>query len=194
MLFTVTAFADSDQPEETDPTGFAAESVIAEETTVPDETAPEGITIEDDSSTEETQPTDPTEVPAEITTVPEETVTDQETVPSDETAAIEQTEQIEDLFDYESVAYEDADYTLYVVVDHEVRTAPDQNADVAVILVKDTPVHVVKSSAFSPWVGIEINGQIYYINATVLSCYTSDHNDNSFIYWSDSEAEERWIG
>lgn len=175
------------------------------------------VVVEETSETDEAEVTEETAVETDEVTVEEsESVTEETTIDelSDETTETSESLDVgsyaevepastdvmveetvaevveENLYDFESAGYGDTiACTEYLACDYDVRTEADPNADVLVTLSQGTAVTVIGFSEDTPWIQVEIDGQIGYVNMT---CLTFDANYIPEDMLTDEEAEELW--
>lgn len=92
------------------------------------------------------------------------------------------------LYDYESCSYTPASYSEYLACEYDVRADADPNAAVLVTLSQGTEVTVIGFNEHTPWLQVQVDGEVGYITMTSL---TFDASGNAEVI-SDEEAEAMW--
>lgn len=185
LLASLTGATDVEetQIEETTETSYeeVVESSQVEETIELTESSIEESTILTEVTAEET--TAETEVTIEETTVTETEVIEETTV---ETTVEETQAEIEDMYNFDNASYFTNDCYMYLACDYSVRASADPNASVIANLEYNAPVHILEMAWDSPWLKVEVNGEIGYINMFVASV----EPNAEYAYVSDIDAEE----
>lgn len=98
----------------------------------------------------------------------------------------------ENKYDYESAPYFENRCVQYLMTDYDIRLLPDPNAEILVSLPAGSSVQVIAMSSFSPWLQVEVEGQIGYVNIMVLNTEKEALDSNELAILDDTETEELW--
>lgn len=98
----------------------------------------------------------------------------------------------ENKYDYESAPYFENRCVQYLMTDYDIRLLPDPDAEILVSLPAGSSVLVIAMSSFSPWLQVEVEGQIGYVNIMVLNTEKEALDSNELTILDDTQTEDLW--
>lgn len=181
LLASLTGATDVEETQVEETTETSYEEVV--ESSLVEETEETESSIEEQTEMPIEESTTLTEVTVEETTVETEVTIEETTVAE----TVEETQaEIEDMYNFDNASYFTNDCYMYLACDYSVRASADPNASVIANLEYNAPVHILEMAWDSPWLKVEVNGEIGYINMFVASV----EPNAEYAYVSDIDAEE----